>query len=60
MKVFDLKPYLEYPIYQKLKNEHFCSKAIVQLGIVVWNEEIDLDPDTLYLDSVPLATNNFA
>lgn len=51
VKIFDLKPYLKYPVYQELKNESFCSKAKVQNGIVVWNDEIDLDPDRLYLES---------
>ena len=51
VKEFDLKPYLKYPIYKELKNESFCRKAEVQNGIVVWNDEIDLDPDRLYLES---------
>ncbi len=53
-KMFDLRPYLDYPIYQSLKDESFCSKAKVFNGTVVWNEEIDFDPDTLYLEGVSL------
>ena len=51
VKEFDLMPYLQYPVYEDLKNESFCRKAAVQNGTVVWNEEIDLDPDRLYLES---------
>jgi hypothetical protein len=53
-KIFDLKPYLEYPVYEKLKQEAYCAKAKVQNGIVVWDDETDLDPDRLYLESEPL------
>ncbi len=55
MKVFDLLPYLNFPVYQPLKNEQFCSKAKVQYGTIVWNEEIDIDPDRLFLESKELS-----
>jgi hypothetical protein len=50
-KIFDMKPFLHYPVYEELKNELLFKDAKVQYGTVVWNEEIDLDPDTLYLES---------
>jgi uncharacterized protein DUF2442 len=52
VKKFDVKPYLKYPVYEELKHESFCSKATIQNGIVVWNDEIDMDPDRLYLESI--------
>ncbi len=51
IKKFNLQPYLNYPVYNDLKNESYCSKATVQNGTVVWSEEIDIDPDILYLES---------
>ncbi|HEV8082574.1 MAG TPA: DUF2442 domain-containing protein [Chitinophagaceae bacterium] len=51
VKKFDLRPYLDYPVYSDLKNESYCSKATVQNGTVIWSEEIDIDPDRLYLES---------
>ncbi len=36
-KFFDLKPYLSYPVYEKLKDEAYCSRAKIQDGIVVWD-----------------------
>jgi hypothetical protein len=51
VKIFDLKYYLNFPIYQSLQDESFCKKVKVENGIVLWNEEIDLDPDRLYLES---------
>lgn len=51
VKLFDLAPYLSYPVYIILKDEAFCSKAKAFNGTVIWNDEIDFDPDTLYLES---------
>lgn len=58
VKKFDLEPYLDYPVYRELKNEFYCSKARVDNGTVVWDEEIDIDPDRLYLESVRFASHN--
>ena len=49
-KEFDLKPYLNYPIYQKLKEESYCKKVRVKDGVIVWDDETDFDPDTIYLE----------
>ena len=46
---FDMRPYLEYPAFMALKSPGFFMRARVQHGTVVWNDEIDLAPDTLYL-----------
>jgi len=54
VKVFDLKNYLHYPVYEPLKDESFCRQAKVIDGIVTWNHEIDLDPDIAYLESGPM------
>jgi hypothetical protein len=51
VKQFDLKAYLKYPVYESLKDETFCKKLRVTDGIVQWNDYIDFDPDTLYLES---------
>jgi hypothetical protein len=54
-KVFDLKPLLTYPVYENMKDEAYCAKAKVKNGIVVWDDETDLDPDRLYLESKPIS-----
>ena len=51
LRHFDLQPYLIYPVYSKLKDEAYCNKVKVKDGIVVWDEEVDMDPDRLYLES---------
>jgi len=50
-KVFDMKPFLHYPVYQELQDKLLFKDATVRYGTVVWNEEIDVDPDRLYLES---------
>jgi hypothetical protein len=54
-KEFDFSPYLSYPVYQNLKDESFCRKVKTGNGTVAWNDEIDFDPDTLYLESTLLS-----
>lgn len=51
---FDFRKYLDYPVYEVLKDESYCRKAKVFNGTVVWDEFTDFDPDTLYLESKPL------
>jgi len=54
IKIFDLSTYLKYPVYKPLQDSAFCGKVKVALGTVVWDDVIDFDPDTLYLESKPL------
>ncbi len=51
LKQFDLKAYINYPVYEELKDEKFCKKVKAVDGIVQWNNSIDLDPDLVYLQS---------
>ncbi len=48
---FDMKPYLKYPAFEELKEQAVFKNATVFLGTVQWNEEIDMSPDTLFLNS---------
>ena len=54
MKEFDFSDYLQYPVYVSLIDESFCRKAKVVNGTVIWNDDIDFDPDRLYLESKSL------
>jgi hypothetical protein len=51
IRVFDISPYLDYPVYEPLRYETFCSQAKAVNGTVAWNDIIDFDPDTLYVES---------
>lgn len=51
---FDMKPYLSYPAFSALVEDNCFLQAHVAHGTVVWTDEIDLSPDTLYLRGEPL------
>ncbi len=51
IREFDMKPYLKYPVFYDLREENIFKKAKVNLGTVMWNEDLDMSPDTLFLES---------
>jgi hypothetical protein len=53
-RVFDASPYLQYPVFQPLRNAGLFSRAHVVAGSIEWPGEVDLSYDTLYLESVPV------
>jgi hypothetical protein len=57
VKLFDVSPYFKYPVYEILKDTVFFKNAYILNGTVAWNDEIDFDPDTLYLEGKKLSTN---
>ena len=61
VKRFDVKPYLHFPAFERLKEGGFFSKAHVANGTVVWDDRLDLAPETLYLkgrDSVEVGAGH--
>ncbi len=50
-RVFDLKPYLEKPVFRRLKDIALFQTAKVVSGSVEWQGDVDLSYDTLYLES---------
>lgn len=52
--IYDVKPLLQYKICEPLKNIGFFMLAHIECGTVVWNDDIDLDPEGLYMDSKPI------
>jgi len=52
IKIFDMTPYFSYPVYERLSNPILFKKVFISNGTVAWNDEIDLDPDRLYLESI--------
>ena len=51
---FDMKPYLSYPAFSPLAEANCFLTAHIANGTVVWTDEIDLSPDTLYVRGIPL------
>jgi hypothetical protein len=50
---FSMLPYLQYPAFAALKDVALFKRARVAHGTVVWNDEIDISPDTLYIAGNP-------
>ena len=51
---FNMRPYLHFPVYRPLENTGFFRLAKIDYGTVVWPGEIDIAPETLYDESIPL------
>ena len=50
-KRFDVRPYLEYEVFQSLKDINYFKHITLAFGTVQWADEQDISPETLYLDS---------
>lgn len=48
---FDCKTLFDKKPFQILQDENFFKKAKNAFGTVIWNDEIDISPETLYIES---------
>ncbi|MGB0387689.1 MAG: DUF2442 domain-containing protein [Ardenticatenaceae bacterium] len=55
VKVFDVTPYLDIGIFRELKSKRYFNAVRPFLGSIQWPNGQDFCPDTLYLNSSPLA-----
>ena len=53
-RLFNAAPYLAYPAFEPLKAISLFMQARVAHNTVVWNEEVDMAPENLYLESTPV------
>jgi Protein of unknown function (DUF2442) len=51
---FDMRPLLTMRPWSRIATEQLFHRATVAHGTVIWPGEIDIAPETLYDDSVPL------
>ena len=54
LRDFDMKPLLARKCYLPLNNDILFQTASVAFGTVQWANGLDLDPEWLYEDSVPV------
>lgn len=47
-RLFDMRPFIETPPWNRLKRGEVFRKVRIQQGTVVWPGQIDIDPETLY------------
>ena len=50
LKRFDMTPYLDYPVFRKLKDLDYFKNVNIAFDTVQWSDEQDISPDTLYLE----------
>jgi Protein of unknown function (DUF2442) len=55
VKLFDVKPYLDYEVFRELKDLNYFRQVRVDFGTVVWPNDQDISPETLYIEGVPIA-----
>lgn len=53
-RIFDATPLLSRKVFSPLREKAFFKRVHVADGTIVWPEDIDYCPDTLYMQSVPL------
>ena len=59
-KRFDVKPYLDFPVFRELKNLENFKQIKIAFGTVQWRNEQDISPETLYLESEEISEREFA
>lgn len=60
VRSFDIRPYLGYTAFHPLQNLAAFKLARPHHGTVAWPNEIDFDPDTLYLESKLVSAQSVA
>ena len=50
----DVRPYLAFDVFGRLREPAYFAQVRADHGTVAWPSGIDLDPDSVYLDSVPI------
>jgi len=53
-RLFDMKPYLGFEVFQALKDRKLFYTATTFLGSVTWSNDADLSYDTLYMEGIPI------
>jgi hypothetical protein len=56
VRIFDVSPYLDWGIFQRLRDEAVFREAYIEAGSVEWPAGVGLHHDTLYLKSTPEET----
>ncbi len=49
--IYDCSDLLEFGVFKEFQDINYFKQAFVEYGTVVWPNEQDICPDTLYLDS---------
>jgi hypothetical protein len=53
-RVLDMKPYLEFGVFKRIREYEKFRRARVAFDTVEWDEGVDLDPEFIYEKSSPI------
>jgi hypothetical protein len=53
-RIFDMKEYLEYGVFQELKDENIFNSVHIAFDSIKWSNGLDIDPEVLYEKSSPI------
>jgi hypothetical protein len=53
-RIFDVKPLLSMDVFKPLANKSFFQSVKTAYGSVLWPQDIDYCPDTLYEESISI------
>ena len=54
VRILDMKPLLRKGVFKELKDEKLFKTVKVSFDSIEWANGIDVDPETLYEDGVPI------
>ncbi len=57
IRCFDVSPYLDRGVFNRLKDGKLFAQARLAFGTVTWPGELDIAPETLYLRSTAVPGN---
>jgi hypothetical protein len=60
VRVFDVRPYLNHGIFSELSDVNIFNSVHVSFDAIEWKNGADLDPETLYDESIPATTQFIA
>jgi Protein of unknown function (DUF2442) len=53
-KIFEMEKYLDWGVFQELKNIQIFESVHIAMDSIEWSNGIDIDPEELYIDSLPI------
>ena len=54
MRLFDVRPYLDKGVFQRLRDRALFDQAYIAFDTVCWPGNLDIAPETLYDRSTPM------
>jgi hypothetical protein len=57
VRIFDVNPYLDYGIFQELKEVNYFKSVRIMFDSIAWPNGQDFSPETLFLKSIPITSS---